>query len=571
MNWRDTFARITKSATWMTIGFCVSLVMLTWYTYHGIHEWQRSSAQLATRRAADSADLLITALTRDMRGVQDSVLMSERGDQFRSDAPYELSDLIASAFARYPYPESFFAWREHAPAPMGIWFFNRSDRRPSWMRTDETPKRFPVTISNDTEVGREFLNRISQDAASGRPFSVFEKRLAGTNYQVVARLVYRDPFRERLDGIFGFTVNLDWIRKHYFPDLTKQVAHIGTGSAGLDLAIRDDANQLVTSTHPDVRVAFANQRLFALLFCDPGLVALQQAPDLPKRLWAVEVAVANDPTLAAAMNGANRTLIVSALAVVSLAASLLFMGRAVRTSAKLVEMRSDFISTVTHELKTPIATIRAAGDTLASGRITSAETAREYAHIVVQEAKRLTRLVDNLLAYARVTDVANVYSFEPLSVDQLVGDVLERFHPQLDSAHFSVAVDMPDKLLLIRADRTAVDLLLDNLIDNAIRYSGVRHQVTVAAYSDGNSVLLKITDCGTGIPPDEIGRVARKFVRGRLAGSGGSGLGLAIASRIARDHGGVLSIESRLHEGTCVTVRLPTPSVSHEEKTHFDS
>jgi signal transduction histidine kinase len=555
MTWHAGLSRISRSTAWMAGGVCVSVIMLTWYGYYAIREWQRSSTELAERRANETADLLVTALTRDMRGVQDSILTFARWDDVLADSPDDVSSLVAGAFARYPYPETFFAWRNSAPSE--VWFFNRSERRPDWISPVALPTRFPVIVSNKPYMGDQLMARIRRDAAQGRRFSAFETRLGAADYQVVARLLYGDAFRERLERVFGFTVNLNWVRTNYFPELTKQVAEIGTTGAGLDLAVRDERDELVTSTQPEVRTGRPNQRPFALLFFDPRLVALDQPADLPRRLWAVEVAVARDPTLTAAIKGADRTLIIAALAAVSLAVSLVFTGRALRAGANLAEMRTEFVSTVTHELKTPIATIRAAGDTLLAGRVANAETAREYAQMVVQEAKRLTRLVDNLLAYARVTDVADVYSFEPLSIDQLVHDVLERFRPLLDASGFHVIVDVPEIVPAIRADRTAMELLLDNVVDNAIRYSGDGRLLKIAARRADPFVRIEVTDEGIGIPDDEIERVTRKFVRGRLATSGGSGLGLAIASRIAKDHGGRIAIVSRVRQATCVTVSIP--------------
>ncbi len=128
-------------------------------------------------------------------------------------------------------------------------------------------------------------------------------------------------------------------------------------------------------------------------------------------------------------------------------------------------MRSDFVSSVTHELKTPLANIRAMADTLARRPI-GGETVRDYAELLMQEARRLTRLVDNLLAYARVTDVTEMYSFEPIAPAELVDDVLQNFRHPLSEREFKVEVDMPVDLPLVRADRTAMMLTLDNLVDN---------------------------------------------------------------------------------------------------------
>ena len=118
-------------------------------------------------------------------------------------------------------------------------------------------------------------------------------------------------------------------------------------------------------------------------------------------------------------------------------------------------------------------------------------------------------------------------------------------------------VDLPDDLPLVEGDPNALSLLLNNLIDNAIRYSKDEHWLGVSAHTNGTSVTIEVSDHGTGIPADELSRVTRKFFRGRSAVSGGSGLGLAIVDRIVTDHGGTMDIRSQAGQGTTVSVTLP--------------
>jgi signal transduction histidine kinase len=161
--------------------------------------------------------------------------------------------------------------------------------------------------------------------------------------------------------------------------------------------------------------------------------------------------------------------------------------------------------------------------------------------------------------------VTEVYTIEPLDVRVLVDEVLDGFKAALSGAGFDVHVELPADLPPVRADRTACTLLLDNLVDNAIRYSKAEKWLAVRAAAAGETVVIEVSDRGMGIPPDEIAQVTRRFFRGRGAGSGGSGLGLAIASRIAEDHGGSLRIESAAGGGTTVHVTLPASDGRHEE------
>jgi signal transduction histidine kinase len=238
-------------------------------------------------------------------------------------------------------------------------------------------------------------------------------------------------------------------------------------------------------------------------------------------------------------------------------AGRIFAFRDISAERVVEEMRSDFVSTVTHELKTPIATIRAAAETWSQNRLSGVDTFQSYGRLVVNEAKRLSRLVENLLAYARITDVAQVYAFEPLPVGILFKDIQQEFEAQLDESGFDLHINLPPDIGPVRGDRLALRLLFDNLIDNAIRYTRAERHIQLSAERSAATITIHVSDSGIGIPPEEIPFVTQKFVRGRGAPSGGSGLGLAIAARITRDHDGTLTIRSALGQGTTVSVSLP--------------
>jgi signal transduction histidine kinase len=219
-------------------------------------------------------------------------------------------------------------------------------------------------------------------------------------------------------------------------------------------------------------------------------------------------------------------------------------------------MRTDFVSTVTHELKTPIATIKAAAETLARDRLTGMSV-QTCGRIVVMESDRLARLVENLLAYSRITDVANTYAFAPVEVAAVLNDIQENFEARLDRHGFELDIRIAAGTKAVRGDRFALRLLFGNLVDNAIKYSGQHRRLTLRASGTDTHVVVEVEDTGIGIDPAELPQVLKKFGRGKTVPHGGSGLGLAIASRIAEDHGGALRIESMPDRGTTVSVTLP--------------
>jgi two-component system phosphate regulon sensor histidine kinase PhoR len=540
---------------WLTgllaVAVCLGIATLLGFGYRATREWQRSSALLLARETEESADMLVTAVTRDMRGAHSRVLANRDWGELSLESLTDTSDQVATAFARYPYPESFFSWAENNAH--GVVFFNRSNRFPRWMPQPTEAHRYPVALVTNPPGAEMLRQKVEAFAAARFRYATFDMTLGDEPYQIVARLVYADSLQERLDSVIGFTVNLAWLRQSYFPDILRQVAPIATRGNNFNIAVVDDRGTRIWGTDGGPR---ALVREFPLLFLDPSvsMVALGSNPAV--RTWTIRTSPSSDSALMGAAQGADEALLAASAAALTLALGLILAIRAVRTGVALTAMRSDFVSSVTHELKTPLAGIRAMADTLARRPI-GGETVRDYAELLMQEARRLTRLVDNLLAYSRVTDVTDIYSFEPVAASELVDDVLQNFRLPLSEREFKVDVDIPVDLPLVRADRTAIMLALDNLVDNAIRYSAQQHYIRISARRDGQNVVIEIRDRGVGISPAELSTVRRKFARGRLARADGSGLGLAIVSRIVADHKGTLVLESELGAGTTAKVYLP--------------
>lgn len=544
-----------RLASKLAVGICASVALLSWFGYRAIVEWRSTSVLLASRRASEAADLLRTALARDMSGVQESILISPEWNHFLSDRPQDVEYLVASAFARYPYPQSFFAWRQGANRDAMV-FFNRADRRPPWSPPPLEPNRFPVEVMRESSIAQRITNGILADAAHSHQVSVFNLQIDDATYQVVAQLTYGDIYREQLSGFVGFTVDLQWVKEHYFSELANELWQIGPGTEhGLTLSVVDDDGHVVAGSPIAADTPLTHRRRLPLGFflADADV----DRPQLHARdVWTVVVSASGDPSLSRAVRVANRMFIVGAASALALAVGLMMTVRAERAGSQLAQMRSDFVSTVTHELKTPIATIQAAADTLSRDRL-SGMTFQACGRIVSMETKRLSHLVENLLAYSRITDVADTYAFEPLDIAVVFSDVQQAFEAVLDQRGFELDMTIAPGTPRIRGDRLALRLLFDNLVDNAVKYSGSQRSLLLSATPALPAVRIDVVDSGVGIPADEIALVTRKFVRGRGASASGSGLGLTIARRIAEDHGGTLRIRSEVGVGTAVTVTLP--------------
>jgi two-component system phosphate regulon sensor histidine kinase PhoR len=358
----------------------------------------------------------------------------------------------------------------------------------------------------------------------------------------------------------AFTVNEPWLRAQYFDPLVEQVAKIGGGRGDLSITVSDDEGRVVTKAAPvDHEGAGDLHTRFPLLFIDPALVRSMSSRPTRVREWTVHVRSLPDQALLATLQGARRMFILISIAAGASLLALVLTVRADRASAALASMKSDFVAGVTHELKTPVAFIRLVGDTLANGRYTSPKTVQEYARLLSVEATRLSSSIDNLLTYARYSSSHAASPTERADVEpaDLVEDALQGLRPVLANKDFDLVIDVPPDLPQICVDRPAMIQAIDNIVDNAIKYSTTEKHLAVSATANGKSVTLTVRDRGTGIASKDLSRIFERFYRGGNATVSGSGLGLPIAKRIVESHGGRIEVRSAVGSGTEVDVTLP--------------
>ena len=434
-------------------------------SYRSVGEWRRTSRNLAENRAELMLTLLSTAISRDMKGAHTSVLLPLELSDLLEDPPFDLRETFARALARFPYAESFFVWWNNGGSGT-FYAFHREDRLPTWDPVRGDLETYPTVVRVNPEGGQRLVGLIQEQAMRRRRFVLFDCTLEGTLYQVVVKFLAGNS-GESPAAVAGFMVNLQWVREHYYVQLAEEISRIGDLAGTIPLVITDDAGVSVASLRSMDTADAVREREFSPLFFDPVMLAKLPSDRPTPRPWTVRVASVEDEVQMAATRGAYAMLIVAAS--VSLF-GLLFTTRAVRAREQLVAMQTEFVSTVTHELKTPLAVIRLLGETLGTGRYDSLETVRDYAQLLSQEACRLTRLIENLLTYSRLTEQHRSDPLEVIEVGELVEDTLARFRPRLSQLQFDVTVDMPVDLPRLRGDRSSLMQALDNLIDNAIKY-----------------------------------------------------------------------------------------------------
>jgi two-component system phosphate regulon sensor histidine kinase PhoR len=229
---------------------------------------------------------------------------------------------------------------------------------------------------------------------------------------------------------------------------------------------------------------------------------------------------------------------------------------------KLENFRHDFIADVSHEIKTPLTAIRGAVETLAEGAIKEPENAEKFMHIITKHSDRLNSLVQDILSLSslelktgnREKDFAN------LKISSVMNTAYEICQERANNKNIQIKVSLKDKDCQIEGDCQLLEQALINLTDNAIKYSEPGTRVEISAAREDEYVIFKVKDNGPGIAKKHLSRLFERFYRVDKARSrklGGTGLGLAIVKHITQLHGGTISVESELGQGSTFTIRIP--------------
>jgi signal transduction histidine kinase len=226
---------------------------------------------------------------------------------------------------------------------------------------------------------------------------------------------------------------------------------------------------------------------------------------------------------------------------------------------KLDQIKSDIMHTISHDLRSPLTVILGYVDLVERvGPVNDLQ--KEFIRRSRSSVHNVTRLVDNLLQLARIESDFDVCK-EPLDIRQVLERAVDGFKKQFADKNLRVQLDLPEDLPMLAANSTQIRHMVENLLDNAVKYSVTDGEVKVAAWVEGEQLVLQFHDTGIGIPPDEIPWVFDRFYRASNVGAeiSGTGLGLAIVQVIVTNHEGRVWIESTLNEGTTVSVLLPYP------------
>lgn len=234
--------------------------------------------------------------------------------------------------------------------------------------------------------------------------------------------------------------------------------------------------------------------------------------------------------------------------------------RDVRRDLRMAEMRSQFVSSVSHELKTPLTAIRMFAETLRLGRSKGQKTQEEYLDTIVKESERLTRLLNNVLNFSKIEKGKRIYRLELTSLSEVIQATSRAMEYPLSQQGFKLNIKTEEDLPDVRADKDAIEQAILNLLHNALKYSSKSRDIDLRLQQKDNNAIIQVIDRGIGIDPQGQKRIFEKYYRvpsEENERTSGTGLGLALVSHIVKGHKGHIEVKSELGKGSTFSIYLP--------------
>jgi signal transduction histidine kinase len=551
--------RSLRLAGGLAIAVAIPVAVLFYFQFRSINDLGRSSAIVLRQLSQETAEGVTGEIEDTLKAPYINVLL--RTPQQLSD-PLNLAAIeptFEQALATMPFVGRFYVWSDVS-----------TEHRGELLAYDRENEGFHSNLPEADLV----VQRFRELAPQKRAISVFEATIDGRRSYFQAQLRFVFPARDKLTSFAAFRVDSERLRGEFFPALVNEKLKSVEGPTGfppLSVTLVDDAGRVIFPPGGSIPTVYVDERTFPLVFFDPELVALSAPEGRKFERWRVRTGYGNQtiPAIVDARARPQRALMAMLAAVMGL--GVFFVARAAAREVRVAELKSNFVSSVSHDLKTPLALIQLFAETLELGRLKNTDRAQEYYRIINSEARKLTRLINNLLDFSKIEAGLRVYSKKPVNLTELTRGVLESLDSQFRHNQFTVTSRL-DSDVPVLIDAEAAVQALENLISNAMKYSPEHREIVVEVdRADGHGVV-RVRDRGIGVSQRLQRKIFRKFYRIQTdAGSGpqGTGLGLAIVDHVMRGHDGFVRVESEPGRGSTFALHFPLyAGETHGDETH---
>jgi len=549
--------RSLRLAAALAVAVAIPVAVLFYFQFRSIEDLGQSSAVVLRQLSHETANRLAMDLQDALKAPQINVLLGISQQQAEPlDLP-AIKKVFDAALDAEPFVTRLYVWSDETLAYRGeVLCYGRQRRE---FRTD-APEA-PLV-----------LQRFHELAAQKRAISLFEATIDGRRSYFQAQLRFEFPARDRLTSFVAVRVDAENLRTQYFPAFVDSKLKAVEGPSGfppLTASVIDGDGRVIYPRNGPAQQRFVDERVFPLVFFDPELQRYATASGRPFEQWRLRTGYGNRtiPEIIDARARPQRALMAMLAGVLAL--GVFFVVRAAAREVKVAELRSNFVSSVSHDLKTPLALIQLFAETLELGRLKNTDRAHEYYRIINSEARKLTRLINNLLDFSKIEAGLRTYTKrEPVNLTELTRGVLQSLESQFAHNQFTVTTKL-DGNVPVLIDAEAAIQAIENLVSNAMKYSPERRDLEVEVARVDGYGLVRVRDHGIGIPPRMQRKIFRKFFRIQTdAGSGpqGTGLGLAIVDHVMRGHGGFVRVDSEPGRGSTFTLHFPL----YAGETHGD-
>jgi len=549
--------RSLRLAAGLAIAVAIPVALLFYFQFRAIGDLEQSSTVVLRQLSQETANRLVKETQDALKAPQINVLLGISQQQAEPlDLP-AIKKVFDAALDSEPFVTRLYVWSDETLAYRGeVLTYDREHRE---FRTD-APEA-PLV-----------LRRFHELAPQKRALSLFEAAIDGRRSYFQAQLRFEFPSRDRMTSFVAVRVDAERLRSEFFPAFLRAKLGAVDGPIGfppLTVTLIDGDGRVIVPTGAPPPKAFVDERVFSLLFFDPELQRFAAADGRPFEQWRLRTGYGNQtiPQIIDARARPQRALMAMLAGVLAL--GVFFVVRAAAREVKVAEMRSNFVSSVSHDLKTPLALIQLFAETLELGRLKNTDRAHEYYRIINSEARKLTRLINNLLDFSKIEAGLRTYAKrEVVDLSQLTRGVLESLESQFAHNQFTVSSTLEPNVPVC-IDAEAAVQAIENLVSNAMKYSPERRDIEVQVERLDGYGVVRVRDHGIGIPARFQRRIFQKFYRIQTdAGTGpqGTGLGLAIVDHVMRGHGGFVRVDSEPGRGSAFTLHFPL----YAGETHGD-
>jgi signal transduction histidine kinase len=467
----------------------------------------------------------------DMRDLEESLNRSE-------NIPAHFRKVLSDALKDSLFSDIYFTREEHNGCHKPEHPVYVFDKKTGLFKVAE---QIPKEVCDGFGISKSRMNTVSLEDYRWNNKGVFDAHRSMT-----LALINLD--QKSIIGHITFLIDRDYLINGILePELKAKFGK--TEESGMVVWLRDWMHDdILISSNPDYP------------FSRDHIDMRQRFPDLLDN-WVLHVSFLESPVVAATQASLNRNLIVLGFAVFVLFGALAFMFINAQKEREFALRQADFLANVTHELKTPLAVMQAAGENISDGRVTDGERLKSYGNHIYAEAIRLRKMIDKLLDVAKVDSGQTMVNQAPVNLDKFLTDYYKTHKEYVKNRGHSLLIEDVPVTPMVMADSNHLETILNNLVENSMKYSPNGNEIRLSVSVDKSAVSFTIKDQGIGIPKKAQKNIFNKFYRvesADTANTKGHGLGLSIVKNLTELNGGKITVNSEPGKGSEFTVTFPS-------------